>query len=142
MVRRTLAILAALVWLAACARYGGVAHVKAGSTASDLVLQFAADDTGTPLPPVDAIMISGGPVNGSHRGNPPATFAWFIAAIDTTPLASRVLREVRYGTVPPGFAEAARPLPLVAGRYREEIRAGHLRLRTWFVVDSDLTAHN
>jgi len=142
MIRPTLVTLAAAAVLAACVRYGGVAHVKAGSTAADLVLQFAADDSGTPLPPVDAIMISGGPLNTSPRPGSQHGFTWYVAALDTTPPASRVLREVRYGTVPSGFTEAAKPVRLMPGRYGAEIRAGHYRLKTSFVVDSDLTAHN
>ena len=140
MLRRALVV--AITWLAACARYGGVAHVKRGSTAGNLVLQFAADDSGTLLPPVDAIMISGGPLNTSPRPGTPPEFAWFVAAIDTARTTSRVLREIRYGTVPAGFVEAAKPLTLFAGKYRVEIRAGHFRVQTSFVVDKDLTAHN
>lgn len=140
--RPALVMLVGIMGLAACAHYGGVAHVKAGSTAANLVLQFAADDSGTPLPPVDAIMISGGPLNMSRRASAPSTFTWFLAAIDTTAPSSRVLREIRYGMVPAGFTEAAKPLPLLAGKYGVVIRAGHVRVQTSFVIDSNLIAHD
>lgn len=142
MVRRALIGLIIATQLAGCLRYGGVAHVKAGSTAGDLVLELAADDTGAPLPPIDVIVFDGGPYNTRSRGGDPPRPTWFLAATDTASRASRVLREIRYGTVPSGFVEAAKPLPLFAGSYSIEIRAGHYRLRKSFVVDSDLTAHD
>ncbi|HEV2181402.1 MAG TPA: hypothetical protein VGR59_13840 [Gemmatimonadaceae bacterium] len=141
MIRRASVGLIVVTGLAACLRYGGVAHVKAGSTAGDLVLELAADDTGAPLPPIDAIVFDGGPYDSRSRGGTPPRPTWFLAALDTASPASRELREIRYGTVPAGFAEAANPLPLFAGSYSIEIRAGHYRLRKSFVVDRDLTVH-
>lgn len=142
MVRRVLVASLVAAGLTACLRYGGVAHVKAGSTAANLVLELAADDTGAPLPPIDAIVFDGGPYNKRSRGGAPPTPTWFLAALDTASPASRELREIRYGTVPAGFVEAAKPLPLFAGSYSIEIRAGRFRLRKSFVVDSDLAAHD
>lgn len=129
--------LAALVIASGCRhRERGVVRIAPGSTARDLHFDLAADARGTPLPPLETVIVDGG-IRPTGRGSDSRRYLWYAARRGGVPDSVVTLREVRYGVEPPGMVAAGPTTPLMPGHYSVAIRAGAYRATRYFDVAAD-----
>jgi hypothetical protein len=133
--RSALAALALVVAATTGCGGGGGSRVRAvvsrGVRADSLVIRLEAAGPAASAPAVEEIAVR--LRNVGRAGGTSGAPYWYVARRPgAAPLA--LPADVRYGVVPPGFAEGQRPIGLPLGAYEVDVKAGSRRTTTYFRV--------